>query len=129
MRMSIANNKDVEGRVALVTGASRGIGAAIAERLAAAGAHVSAAARTLDPDPKYVGSLAETVERVRTAGGTIVPVQADISKSDDRRRMVDETVEQLGPIDILVNNAAVTFYLPFTEFSEKRYNLMLEVQV
>jgi len=127
--MSIANNQEVEGRVALVTGASRGIGAAIAERLAAAGAHVAAAARTLEPDPKYVGSLAETVERVRNGGRTIVPVQADISKSEDRRRMVEEAVDQLGPIDILVNNAAVTFYLPFTEFAEKRYNLMFEVQV
>jgi citronellol/citronellal dehydrogenase len=127
--MSQANNQEVEGRVALVTGASRGIGAAIAERLASAGAKVAAAARTLDADPKYVGSLSETVQRIRDAGGTVVPLQVDISKTDDRRRMVTEAVDQLGPIDILVNNAAVTFYLPFTEFPEKRYNLMFEVQV
>ncbi len=127
--MSIANNLECEGKVALITGASRGIGAGIAERLAEAGAKVAVAARTLDPDPKYVGSLSDVVKRISDAGGTVVPIQADISKSEDRRRMVDETVEQLGPIDILVNNAAVTFYVPFEEFPEKRYNLMFEVQV
>jgi len=127
--MSAANNQECEGRVALVTGASRGIGASIAERLAEAGAAVAVCARTLDPDPKYEGSLSETVERIRAAGGTTVAVQADISKSEDRQRMVAETVEQLGPIDILVNNAAVTFFLPFDTFPEKRYQLMFEVQV
>jgi citronellol/citronellal dehydrogenase len=127
--MSSANNLECEGRVALVTGASRGIGAAIAERLAEAGAKVAAVARTLDPDPKYVGSLSETVERIRAKGGIVEPIQADISKQADRQRMVAETIEKLGPVDILVNNAAVTFYLPFTEFAEKRYNLMFEVQV
>jgi citronellol/citronellal dehydrogenase len=127
--MSIANNQECEGRVALVTGASRGIGAAIAERLAEAGAAVAVAARTLEPDEKYEGSLSETVARIRASGGTVLPVQADISKQADRQRMVAETVEQLGPIDILVNNAAVTFYLPFETFPEKRYDLMFEVQV
>jgi citronellol/citronellal dehydrogenase len=127
--MSSANNQECEGRVALVTGASRGIGAAIAERLAEAGAKVAVMARTLEPVEKYEGSLSETVARIEAAGGTAVPIQADISKPEDRERMVAETVEQLGPIDILVNNAAVTFYVPFTEFPKKRYDLMFEVQV
>jgi citronellol/citronellal dehydrogenase len=127
--MSSANNKECEGRVALVTGASRGIGAAIAERLAEAGAKVAVSARTLDPVDKYEGSLAETVERIEQAGGTVVPVQVDVAKAEDRERMVAETVDKLGPIDILVNNAAVTYYLPFTEFPRKRYDLMFEVQV
>lgn len=127
--MSSANNQECEGKVALVTGASRGIGAAIAERLAGAGAAVAVSARTLDPDPKYEGSVSETVARIRDAGGTAIPVQADVSKSEDRARMVAETVDQLGPIDILVNNAAVTFFLPFDTFPEKRYQLMFEVQV
>ena len=127
--MSAADNQECEGRVALVTGASRGIGAAIAERLAAAGAAVAISARTLDPVEKYEGSLSETVARIRAAGGTVTPVQADISKPDDRERMVAEAVQQLGPIDILVNNAAVTYYMPFTEFPRKRYDLMFEVQL
>lgn len=127
--MSFANNQECEGKVALVTGASRGIGAAIAERLAEAGAQVAVSARTLEPVEKYDGSLSETVDRIRAAGGTVVAVQADLAKQDDRRRMVAETVDQLGPIDILVNNAAITYYMPFTEFTEKRYHLMFEVQV
>jgi NAD(P)-dependent dehydrogenase (short-subunit alcohol dehydrogenase family) len=127
--MSRANNLECEGRVALVTGASRGIGAAIAERLAEAGAKVAVSARTLEPSEKYEGSLADTVAHIGAAGGTVVAVQADVSKPEDRRRMVDEAVATLGPIDILVNNAAVTYYVPFTEFPEKRYRLMFEVQV
>jgi NAD(P)-dependent dehydrogenase (short-subunit alcohol dehydrogenase family) len=127
--MSAADNQECEGRVALVTGASRGIGAAIAERLAAAGAAVAISARTLEPVEKYEGSLSETVARIRAAEGTVTAVQADISKPDDRERMVDETVQRLGPIDILVNNAAVTYYMPFTEFPRKRYDLMFEVQL
>lgn len=127
--MSAANNLECEGRVALVTGASRGLGAAIAERLAQAGARVAVSARTLDPDPRYEGSLTETVARITAAGGEAVPVQCDLSSADDRQRMISTTVDRLGPIDILVNNAAVTFFSPFTEFTEKRFRLMFEVQV
>jgi NAD(P)-dependent dehydrogenase (short-subunit alcohol dehydrogenase family) len=119
----------LEGRVAIVTGASRGIGAAIAERFAEEGARVAASARTLEPDPRYEGSLEETVERITKAGGEAVPVQCDLSKPEDRQRLVEETVASLGPVDILVNNAAVTFLLPFTDFPEKRFRLMFEVQV
>ena len=127
--MSAANNRECEGRVAIVTGASRGIGTAIAERLAEAGARVAVSARTLDPVDKYEGSLSETVERIRAAGGEVVAIQADMAKAEDRQRLVAETIAQLGPVDILVNNAAITYYMPFTEFTEKRYRLMFEVQV
>src|SRR5205809_3519538 len=92
-----------EGRVAVVTGASRGIGAAIAERLAEEGARVVASARTLEPDERYEGSLQETVERITKAGGEAVAIQCDISKPEDRQRLVAETVDALGPVDILVN--------------------------
>ena len=59
----------------------------------------------------------------------MVPIQADISKSSDRQRIVSETLEPLGSADIVVNNAAVTFSVPRTEFPQKRYDLMFEVQV
>jgi NAD(P)-dependent dehydrogenase (short-subunit alcohol dehydrogenase family) len=127
--MSAADDQECAGRVALVTGASRGLGAAIAERLAEAGARVALAARTLEPDPRYEGSLAETLERIRSRGREAIAVQADISSHDDRARMVAETVEALGPIDILVNNAAVTWFLPFLDVTPKRYRVMFEVQV
>jgi citronellol/citronellal dehydrogenase len=116
-------------RVAIVTGASRGLGAAIAERLAGHGMHVALTARTLEPDPGRPGSLVEVVQRIRSAGGTAIPIGADLSVHGDRRRIVDETIRQLGPIDVLVNNAAVSFLYPFTEFPEKRWRLMFEVQV
>jgi citronellol/citronellal dehydrogenase len=118
-----------EGRVALVTGASRGLGAAIAERLAEDGARVAVSARTLDHDDRQQGSLRETVQRISAAGGEAVAVQCDLSNADDRQRMIRETVGALGPIDILVNNAAVTFLEPYETFSEKRFRLMFEVQV
>jgi NAD(P)-dependent dehydrogenase (short-subunit alcohol dehydrogenase family) len=118
-----------EGKVAIVTGASRGIGEAIARRLAKEGARVAISARTLQPDPRFAGSLVETAEAIRAAGGEAVPIQCDISKADDRRRLVTETEARLGPVEILVNNAAVTFLLPYEDFSEKRFQLMVEVQL
>jgi len=122
-------DRALEGRVAIVTGASRGIGAAIAERFAEEGARVAVSARTLEPDERYEGSLRGTVERISKAGGEAIAVQCDLSKPEDRRQLISDTVAGLGPIDILVNNAAVTFMLPFEEFPETRWRLMFEVQV
>ena len=118
-----------ENKVAIVTGASRGIGASIASRLAEEGARVAVSARTLEPDPRYQGSLLETADKIRAAGGEALPIQCDLSQSEDRHRLVAEVVEQFGPVDILVNNAAVTFLLPLEDFPEKRFKLMLEVQL
>ena len=117
------------GKVALVTGASRGLGKAIAQRLAAEGAAVAVTARTLEPDPKYVGSLRETREEILAAGGNAVAIQADLSKAEDRERLMAEATEQIGAPDILVNNAAVTFLRPLDELPDKRARLMLEMHV
>ena len=119
----------LEGKVALVTGGSRGLGKAIAERLAAEGAVVAITARTLDPDAKYVGSLRETCEGIQAAGGTAVAIQADLSSAEDRERLWAEATEEVGAPDILVNNAAVTFLQPLDTFPEKRARLMIETQV
>lgn len=118
-----------EGKVALVTGASRGLGKAIAERLAREGATVAITARTLDPDPKYVGSLSETCDSIVSAGGQARAFQADLSVPDDRDRLMADVVEKVGAPDILVNNAAVTFLRPLDGFPEKRARLMMEMHV
>ncbi|OBI83176.1 SDR family oxidoreductase [Mycobacterium sp. E740] len=118
-----------DGKVALVTGTSRGLGKAIAKRLAAAGATVALTARTLDPDPKYQGSLRQTLEDIEAAGGSAVAVAADLSQSDERERLFAEVVQTVGAPDILVNNAAVTFLRPLDEFPERRVRLMIEMHV
>ena len=112
-----------------MTGASRGLGKAIAQRLASEGATVALTARTMEPDEKYVGSLRETLEQIRDAGGAAAAFQADTSQADERERMMAAVVDELGAPDILVNNAAVTFLRPLDEFPEKRVKLMLEMHV
>ena len=118
-----------EDRVALVTGASRGIGSVIAERLAAEGASVAVAARSLDAHPRLPGTLRETVARIEAAGGRAVAIRTDMLDPQARSSLVEKTRDALGPVDILVNNAAASFYMPFGEFSEKRFRLAFELNV
>ncbi len=118
-----------EGKVALVTGSSRGLGKAIAQRLAREGATVALTARTLEPDPKYQGSLRQTLEDIETAGGSAIAVAADLSDSGERTRLFTEVVDKVGAPDIVVNNAAVTFLRPLDEFPERRVRLMIEMHV
>jgi citronellol/citronellal dehydrogenase len=118
------------GRVAIVTGASRGIGAEIARRFAAEGAAVAVAARTTEPGASPLpGTIGETVEQIRAAGGTAVAIATDLSQPADRERLVEQATRQLGPPDILVSNAAVTFFTRVEDFTPRRYALMFEVQV
>jgi citronellol/citronellal dehydrogenase len=118
-----------DGKVALVTGTSRGLGKAIAKRLAVEGVTVALTARTLEPDPKYQGSLRQTLEEIEAAGGSAVAVAADLSQSDERERLFAEVIEKAGAPDILVNNAAVTFLRPLDGFPERRVKLMMEMHV
>jgi NAD(P)-dependent dehydrogenase (short-subunit alcohol dehydrogenase family) len=120
------------GRVALVTGASRGIGAAIAHRFAAEGAAVAIVARSLEPGSggHLAGSLRETADAIVAAGGTAEPFVADLSDPMcDRVALVARASEALGPIDVLVNNAAACFYLSIDETSERRLRVAYEVNV
>ena len=123
-------NGALAGRVAIVTGASRGIGEAIARRLAMEGAKVVVSARTVEQSEHPLpGTITETVAHIRAAGGEAHAIKCDISRPEDREQLIEETVATYGPVDILVNNAAVTYYIPIVEFPDKRMRLMFEVQV
>ena len=118
------------GQVALVTGASRGIGVAIAKRFAMEGAKIIVTARTVDAAEHYLpGTIGETVAAINSAGGEAVAIQADLANAADRQRLAREALDAFGGVDILVNNAAITYFIPVTEFPEKRFRLMMDVQV
>lgn len=121
--------KRFEGKNAIVTGASRGIGRGIAQRLAAEGANVAITARTLDAHPTLPGSLNETLDELDAYPGTHIAIQADLGDADSRATIVPQAREALGPIDILVNNAAAAIYQPMNGYPLKRRRLMLEVNL
>jgi 7-alpha-hydroxysteroid dehydrogenase len=99
----------LDGRAAIVTGASRGLGRAIAVALASAGAAVAVAGRTEKVwDERLPGTIGETVADIESAGGRAVAIRADLLDRDDVARLVDQARDALGPITILVNNAAFT---------------------
>ncbi|WP_253851541.1 SDR family NAD(P)-dependent oxidoreductase [Mycobacterium sp. 1423905.2] len=121
--------KRCDGLTALVTGTSRGLGKAIARRLAGEGATVALTARTMEPDPKYQGSLRETLQEITSADGSAIAIPADLSKAEERERLFAEVVERIGAPDIVVNNAAVTFLRPLDQFPDRRVRLMMEMHV
>lgn len=99
----------LDGRVAIVTGASRGIGEAVARLFAREGAAVAVVARTEQVfDERLPGTIHETVAAIEADGGRAVAIRADLADEDDVDRLVDEARAALGPIDLLVNNAALT---------------------
>lgn len=118
------------GRRAVVTGASRGIGAGIAQRLAAEGADVVLVARTLEASGHLPGSLKETQARCEPYGTTVGTVVADLADEESRTRVIPEAAELLGgPIDILVNNAVATQAYPITEITAAQLRLAYECNV
>jgi citronellol/citronellal dehydrogenase len=118
------------GKRALITGASRGIGAALAQRLAAEGADVAIVARTLAQHPTLEGSLRATAAVIERAGRHAVPIVADLADESSRATVVPLAEAGLGgPVDILINNAAAAIYQPLAGYPLKRRRLTFEVNV
>ena len=127
--MSNGEARLLAGKVAIVTGASRGIGAAIARRFAAEGAAVAIVARTVEPGGKLPGSLRETAELIRAAGGRCETIQADLADPESRARIVPEAVAHFGRLDILVNNAAWARFVPIWEIAPRQMQLAFQMNV
>lgn len=120
----------LQGKTAIVTGASRGIGAVIAELFAEEGARVVCAARTLrEGGHPLEGSLARTLERIHARGGEAAAVAADVSVEDDCLTLVERARASYGPIDILVNNAALNYYIPTVNYPTNRWVRAFAVNV
>ena len=112
----------LEGRTAVVTGASRGIGQYIAELFAAEGANVICTARTLNNgDHMLEGSLSNTVENIKKAGGNAVAITSDVSLEESCEELIAKSREAFGPVTVLVNNAALNYYIPTETYPTSRW--------
>lgn len=112
----------LDGKACIVTGTSRGIGAEIAKVFAAEGGRVICAARTLrEGEHPYEGSLESTVNAIKDAGGEATPVAVDLSQEEDCLRLVKTARDTYGPVDVLVNNAALTYFIPIKDYPTNRW--------
>ena len=121
------SNKPLNGKTMFITGASRGIGLAIALRAARDGANVAIAAKTSEPHPKLPGTIHTAAAEIEAAGGKALPLVVDVRNDEQVYAAVDKTVEHFGGLDILVNNASAIFLAGTEHTTMKRYDLMNQV--
>jgi citronellol/citronellal dehydrogenase len=122
-------NKTLEGKTLFITGASRGIGLAIALRAARDGANIVIAAKTSDPNPKLPGTIHSAAAEIEAAGGHALAVQTDIRDEASVLAAVEMAVARFGGIDILINNASAISLTPTAATPMKRFDLMFGVNV
>lgn len=115
------------GKTLFITGASRGIGKAIALRAAADGANIVIAAKTAEPHPRLAGTIYTAAEEINAAGGTALPCIVDVRSEEKVQAAIDAAVEKFGGIDILVNNASAIMMTGTLQTPMKRYDLMHSV--
>jgi citronellol/citronellal dehydrogenase len=114
----------LKGKTLFITGASRGIGLAIALRCARDGANIAVAAKTETPHPKLEGTIYTAAEQIEKAGGRALPLMVDVRDEVAVKSAIDKTAQQFGGIDIVVNNASAVSRTPVTDTDMKRYDLM-----
>jgi citronellol/citronellal dehydrogenase len=115
------------GRTAIMSGGSRGIGLAIAKRIAADGANVAILAKTAEPHPKLPGTIYTAAEEIEEAGGTALPIVGDVRDEAQVGTAVAQTAERFGGIDIVVNNASAINLAPMAGLEVKRFDLMQQI--
>lgn len=118
---------DLKGKTLFISGASRGIGLAIAKRAAADGANVAIAAKTAEPHPKLPGTIYTAAEEIEAAGGKALPIVCDIRDEEQVEAAVEQAVEAFGGIDICVNNASAIQLTGTLETQMKRFDLMHQI--
>lgn len=118
-----------QNKTAFITGASRGIGKAIAIRLAAEGANLVIAAKSIEENPKLGGTIYSAAEEIETAGGKALAVPCDIRDEMQIQNAVEKAVERFGGIDILINNASAIYLTPAEQTEPKRFDLMHDINV
>jgi citronellol/citronellal dehydrogenase len=114
-------------RTVIMSGGSRGIGLAIALRLAREGANVALIAKTAEPDPRLPGTIYTAAEEIEGAGGAALPIVGDIRDDGRVGEAVAETVERFGGIDVVVNNASAINLAPMRDLEVKRFDLMQQI--
>jgi citronellol/citronellal dehydrogenase len=123
----MSEGQGLAGRTVLMSGGSRGIGLAIAKKIAADGANVAILAKTAEPHPKLPGTIFTAAEEIEEAGGKALPIVGDVREVEDVERAVAEAVDAFGGIDIVVNNASAINLAPISDLEPKRYDLMLDI--
>jgi citronellol/citronellal dehydrogenase len=118
-----------QNKTAIITGATRGIGKAIALRLAKEGANIVIAAKSVEENPKLGGTIFTAAAEIEAAGGKALAIQCDIRFEEQIQHVVDKTVEQFSGIDILINNASAISLTPTEKTEPKRFDLMHDINV